>query len=180
MGVGASRNGVPVETGRQASMGTGWALAPVETECRLSMGARCAWAAGETWAPDEHAHRVSMSASRNASAVRNAGWRRVRLWISPFPDGLFGAISSGCCGGYPNRPFEIAAVNRKASRHASRCSGGRGGLKVDVECVRCSSGPIAFLRLLSHLFKVRSIRFPHGAFHRTFKCNQVASLARGF
>lgn len=172
---------VPVETGHQANMGTGWALAPVETEYRLSMGARYAWATGETWAPDEHAHRVSMSASRNASAMRNAGWRRVRLWISPFPDGLFGAISSGCCGGgYPNRPFEIAAVNRKANRHASRCSGGRGGLKVDVECARRFPDSITFLRLLSHLFKVRSIRFPHGAFHRTFKCNQVASLTRGF
>lgn len=141
---GTGRNGAPGKHGYRVGIGASRNGVPVETECQLSMGARCAWAAGETWAPDEHAHRVSMSASRNASAVRNAGWRRVRLWISPFPDGLFGAISSGCCGGYPNRPFEIAAVNRKASRHASRCPGGRGGLKVDVECVRCSSGPIAF------------------------------------
>ena len=34
------------------------------------------------------------------------------------------------------------------------------GLKADVECVRRPPNSIAFLRLLSHLFKVRPIRFP--------------------
>lgn len=36
------------------------------------------------WGSGEHGRRVGMSASRNASAGRNVGWRQAHLWISPF------------------------------------------------------------------------------------------------
>ena len=83
-------------------------------------------------------------------------------------------------GGGPNLHFGIAVINRKEDRPSLIVQEAEGGSKADVECIRRCSGSITFLRRLSRLFKVRSIRFPYGAFHRTFKCNQVASLARGF
>ena len=148
---------------------------PVETERRLSMGVR--WA----WTPGKHGRRVGMGAGRNANIGRNAGWYRLVFGQASFLDGLLSPMGSGCWGGVPEPhlwncyrklesgpPHLLLFRRQKAVRRLTSSASG-------VPLV-----PLLFLRQLSHLFKVRPIRFPHGAFYRTFKCNQVASFARGF
>lgn len=148
----AGRNGAPVKHGRQVGMD-----------------------ARQTWAPGRHGRRSKRE-------HRSKRWLvSARLWASLLSGRLVEPYGFRLLGGVPEPhlwncyrklesgpPHLLLFRRQKAVRRLTSSASG-------VPLV-----PLLFLRQLSHLFKVRPIRFSHGTFYRTFKCNQVASLARRF
>lgn len=153
----------------QAKWDTGLNGRQAEYEHQANIGARRAWTPGGNECQSKRECRPKRWLASGSSMDKPPfGW-------------LVGLYKSRLLRGCPNRLFGIIAVDKEVNRFVPRCSGGgrrfEGWHRVYSALLRLHC---FFLRLLSHLFKVRPIRFSHGAFYRTFKCNQVASLARRF
>lgn len=153
----------------QAKWDTGLNGRQAKYEHQASIGVR------QTWAPGRHGRRSKRE-------HRSKRWLvSARLWASLLSGRLVEPHEFRLLGGVPEPhlwncyrklesgpPHLLLFRRQKAVRRLTSSASG-------VPLV-----PLLFLRQLSHLFKVRPIRFSHGTFYRTFKCNQVASLARRF